>query len=41
MGMGLALVRGVFTRHGGTVSVRSREGRGTVVELRLPAAEPA
>ena len=41
MGLGLALVRAVVARHGGTVSVRSREGHGTVVALRLPAAGPS
>lgn len=41
MGLGLALVRAVVTRHRGDVSVASREGHGTVVALRLPAAPPA
>ena len=36
-GLGLALVRAVAERHGGTVSLRSREGQGTVFTLRLPA----
>jgi two-component system, OmpR family, sensor kinase len=35
-GIGLALVRVVVTRHGGQVAIRSREGRGTVVSIRLP-----
>ena len=34
-GLGLALVRAIFERHGGQVSVRSREGQGTVVGVRL------
>ncbi|AYY12961.1 sensor histidine kinase [Actinobacteria bacterium YIM 96077] len=38
MGLGLSMVRVVVTRHGGTVSVRSREGHGTVMSVRLPAA---
>ncbi|HET9969983.1 MAG TPA: HAMP domain-containing sensor histidine kinase, partial [Streptosporangiaceae bacterium] len=36
-GIGLALVRVVVTRHGGRVAIRSREGQGTVVSIRLPA----
>ncbi len=35
-GIGLALVRVIVTRHGGTVAIRSREGQGTVVSIRLP-----
>ena len=35
-GIGLALVRVVITRHGGQVAIRSREGQGTVVTVRLP-----
>ena len=35
-GIGLALVRVVVTRHGGRVAIRSREGQGTVVSIRLP-----
>jgi two-component system OmpR family sensor kinase len=37
-GLGLALVRAVAERHGGSASVRSRAGQGTVFTLRLPAA---
>jgi two-component system OmpR family sensor kinase len=36
-GLGLALVRAIVERHGGTVDLRSREGQGTVFTLRLPA----
>ncbi len=35
-GLGLALVRAVVERHGGTVGVRSRAGQGTVFTIRLP-----
>jgi two-component system OmpR family sensor kinase len=34
-GLGLALVRAIVERHGGQVSVRSREGQGTVFGVRL------
>jgi two-component system OmpR family sensor kinase len=34
-GLGLALARAIIERHGGQVSVRSREGQGTVVGVRL------
>jgi two-component system, OmpR family, sensor kinase len=37
-GLGLALVRTVVTLHGGTVTLRSRQGQGTVVTMRLPTA---
>lgn len=35
-GIGLALVRTVLRRHGGDAELRSREGAGTVVTLRIP-----
>jgi two-component system, OmpR family, sensor kinase len=38
MGLGLAMVRVVVSRHGGTVGVRSRAGDGTVIGVRLPTA---
>jgi two-component system OmpR family sensor kinase len=34
-GLGLALVQAIVERHGGQVSVRSREGQGTVFSVRL------
>ena len=35
-GIGLALVRTIVRQHGGTVALRSVEGAGTVVTLRIP-----
>ena len=35
-GIGLALVRVVVARHGGRIAIRSRDGQGTVVSIRLP-----
>lgn len=35
-GLGLALVQAIVARHQGTVAIRSRLGRGTVVTLRFP-----
>ena len=42
-GIGLASVRQVVEQHGGTVSVDSREGRGSAFTVRLPlvASDPA
>lgn len=37
-GLGLSLVRVVVSRLGGTCELESRQGRGTVVRIRLPAA---
>jgi signal transduction histidine kinase len=36
-GLGLALVQAIIKRHGGTMTIRSRLGQGTLVTLRLPA----
>ena len=38
-GMGLALAQKIVTAHDGTITVTSREGAGTVVEINLPAGE--
>lgn len=37
-GLGLALVRTIVRRHGGAVTIASREGQGTRVRIELPAA---
>ena len=37
-GLGLSVVYGIVTRHGGQVILESAPGRGTTVSLRLPAA---
>ncbi|MBN1429645.1 MAG: HAMP domain-containing histidine kinase [Anaerolineae bacterium] len=37
-GMGLALVHRIVTLHHGTITVRSREGHGTVMTINLPLA---
>jgi two-component system NtrC family sensor kinase len=38
-GLGLAITRRIVTDHGGTISVRSREGKGTTFVVELPAAK--
>jgi two-component system phosphate regulon sensor histidine kinase PhoR len=38
-GLGLSIVRHVVENHGGRISVDSELGRGTRVEVRLPAAD--
>jgi PAS domain S-box-containing protein len=40
-GLGLSVVYGIVTKYGGTISVRSREGRGTRIALSLPLLETA
>jgi two-component system OmpR family sensor kinase len=40
-GIGLALVRVIIARHGGQVAIRSRDGQGTVVSIRLPVPDRA
>ncbi len=37
-GLGLALVKAIVARHNGSMTIRSRPGRGTVVTVRLPGA---
>jgi two-component system sensor histidine kinase BaeS len=38
-GLGLSIVKAIIDRHGGTVSVRSEQGAGTVFTILLPAQE--
>ncbi len=37
-GLGLTLVQKIVVLHGGTITIRSREGQGTLVTIRLPLA---
>jgi len=39
-GLGLPVVHGIVTSHGGSVNVTSEVGRGTKFEIQLPIAEP-
>ncbi len=37
-GLGMSVVKGIVDAHGGVVALTSREGRGTIVTVRLPHA---
>ncbi len=39
-GLGLPIVRRIIDQHHGTIEVRSEQGRGTVITLRLPRVQP-
>jgi two-component system cell cycle sensor histidine kinase PleC len=39
-GLGLAITRSLATLHGGAMRIRSREGKGTIVSVRLPVRPP-
>ncbi len=38
-GLGLAIVKHIVERHRGTLDIRSRQGAGTIVEVRVPTPE--
>jgi signal transduction histidine kinase len=37
--LGLSVVYGIVTKHNGTIDVKSREGKGTRISLRLPCLD--
>jgi two-component system, OmpR family, phosphate regulon sensor histidine kinase PhoR len=37
-GLGLSVIKGIVDAHGGAVALTSREGKGTIVTVRLPGA---
>lgn len=39
-GLGLAISRSLVALYGGSLRIRSREGQGTVVSLRIPSPSP-
>ncbi len=40
-GLGLPVVHGIITSHGGSVRVKSKAGQGTRFEIQLPTAKPS
>jgi two-component system sensor kinase FixL len=41
MGMGLSIAQSIVETHGGSIAARNADGRGTVVEFRLPVGDAA
>jgi len=39
-GLGLAVVHGIITSHGGSIKVDSKVGHGTIFEIQLPIVDP-
>ena len=39
-GLGMAIVYGIVQRHGGSISIESEVGKGTIVVIRLPVLTP-
>ena len=37
-GLGLSVIKGIVDAHGGAIALTSREGKGTIVTVRLPGA---
>ena len=40
-GLGMAIVRSAIERHGGQVRLETAPGKGTTIELEIPASPPA
>jgi signal transduction histidine kinase len=40
-GLGLSVVHGIITGHGGTIAVASEPGKGTAFTILLPGSHPA
>ena len=40
-GVGMAVVRELLSAHGGTISYKSKQGQGTIFEIKLPLSPPS